>query len=130
MAFKLTKGETVNLHNLQAEIEIAGAKLEDEIRDYEMQIGALIAKGNEAIGEYNEVVRKAVEFCEVIAADNRNEFDDKSERWQDSDAGMEAASWIDQWEQNDLEEIELFEEIDLERDTGAALGVLEGLPLD
>ncbi len=53
---------------------------------------------NEAIRAYNLTLLKAEAFATALAEDFRSAFDDKSERWQESDAGQEASSFVEEWE--------------------------------
>jgi hypothetical protein len=56
---------------------------------------------NEAIKAYNLTLLKAEAFATALAEDFRSDFDDKSERWQESEAGQEAVSFIEEWESFD-----------------------------
>jgi hypothetical protein len=53
----------------------------------------------------------------------QEQFDAKSERWQESDNGMQVRTWIEQWEMSlddiDLELPEPLEEIDPDEHAGA-----------
>ncbi len=53
---------------------------------------------NEAIRAYNLTLLKAEAFATALAEDFRSDFDDKSERWQESDAGQEASNFVEEWE--------------------------------
>lgn len=61
---------------------------------------------NAAIKARNEVAKRVVAFAEQVAERLRDEFDEKSERWQESDAGQEALSLVEQWENINVDEIE------------------------
>jgi hypothetical protein len=57
-----------------------------------------------------------------IAQAAREEFDAKSEKWQDSEKGLQLRNWIEQWEMS-LEEVDLellgpLEEIDPDERAG------------
>lgn len=102
MAFKLTKQETAEQANLVEELREAFSKAQDEIRSY------------------NELVEKARNYTETVAARMREEFDGKSETWQEGDRGQEAEGLINEWEGVDLREVDEPE--------GDHADTLEGLP--
>jgi hypothetical protein len=60
----------------------------------------------EAIRAYNAALAAAATFAETIATERREEWDGRSERWQDSDAGQNAATFVEDWEGFEAEEIE------------------------
>jgi hypothetical protein len=60
----------------------------------------------EAIRAYNAALAAAATFAETIATERREEWDGRSERWQDSDAGQNAATFVEEWEGFEAEEIE------------------------
>jgi hypothetical protein len=70
----------------------------------------------DAQADYNETVERARNLAGQISDTAQEDFDAKSERWQDSDTGIQVRSWIEQWEMSlddvDLELPEPLEEID------------------
>lgn len=73
MAFKLTKAEQAT---------------KDEI----------LTQLHDTWDAYSSAVEKAKDFASVIAERSREEFDEKSEKWQESDRGHAANEWIEKWE--------------------------------
>ena len=70
----------------------------------------------EALNDYNGILETARTLAGSISETAQEEFDAKSERWQDSDKGVGVRSWIEQWEMS-LDDVELdlpgeLEEID------------------
>lgn len=57
------------------------------------------------ISDYNTFVREAQEFIEEMRDEMQAYYDDRSEKWQESDTGTEYYDWIDAWETG-LDEIE------------------------
>lgn len=53
---------------------------------------------NEAIRAYNISLLKAEAFATAIAEDFRSDYEDKSERWQEGEAGQQANDFIEEWE--------------------------------
>lgn len=79
MAFKLTKLQTVQIDALRAKVEVAKEEVQNAAENF-----------NEALLELREAVTE-------IAEDWQSEFDDKSEKWQESDRGEEVQSFISSW---------------------------------
>lgn len=87
-AFKLSKAQIKQHVELHEELAAAESALES------------------AIEAYNAVLAEAREHCQEIAETAQSEWDEKSERWQESDKGVEAQAWITEWADADLEEVE------------------------
>jgi hypothetical protein len=60
-----------------------------------------------ATNSYNEAVRAAAEWVQEATAKWRREYDAKSERWQDGDAGTTVSNWLDEWEGFEPDEFEM-----------------------
>lgn len=90
---KLTDMQANKFETIKSDVETA----REELR------GATIA--------YNAALRVAHEFVEGVASAARERFDTRSERWQDSDKGQSAATWVEAWESaaSELENGELDE---------------------
>lgn len=60
----------------------------------------------DALARYNLALAEADVFRSEIADQFQNEYDDKSEKWQESDAGSAASDLIDEWSNVDFEMVE------------------------
>ena len=89
--FKLTKAQCTERDGFAKKLSDASDKVAD------------------AVAEYNNTLEAAREFCVDIAEASQSEWDDKSEKWQESDRGTECSGWIDQWRDVDLEGLEELE---------------------
>lgn len=109
MAFKLTKQEAAQVSKMADALDEAGAALTDAVNAY----NEAMAKAFEAVAAardaYNEAVSDARGMVEDLVSDRRSEWEDKSEKWQESDKGQDAERWISEWEGIDLEEVEVSE---------------------
>lgn len=98
-------------------------------RDASNKLNAAITAYNEAMAPHKEAVEEALEeynnkvgelksVYEGIANDARGYFDERTERWQESETGQAYEEWVEQLEELDIEEveIELPEEIDFPDD--------------
>jgi len=97
MTFSLNKKDSLK-------IQAAISKLKDCYDDL-----------SNAITNYNEALKDAMAECEKVASDFRNEFEDKSESWQDSDRGQEVAEMIGAWEQLDFDREVDLPDIDMDQ---------------
>jgi len=88
MAFGLTKKEKTQLTDLLTTLSNKHADLES------------------AVTEYNEALTATKEFVSGKAAKWQDEFDDKSETWQEGDKGSEVSELIAEWENLDFGEAE------------------------
>lgn len=77
----------------------------------------LIGKANEvvaeAVAEYNEALEKAREFRDEIVGAMQEYHSERSEKWQEGDAGSAYQEWIDAWEAMELDELPEPDEIDI-----------------
>lgn len=113
MAFKLTKAEKTQKAELATKLEEAKDKLLAEIASYNEKLAELGEPVQAAVEAYNDAVQAAKNFADDIASSRQDEFDEKSERWQESDNGCNAQEFINAWEGVDDSEaeVELPEEI-------------------
>jgi hypothetical protein len=128
MAFKTTKDQLVRRDALAVELRSRANALNTAIADFNRQLEPIARAVAEAQTYYNEAMESARTLASEISSPAQEQFDTKSERWQDSDAGNQTRSWIEQWEMS-LDDVELdlpepIEEIDPEEHAG----VLEGGP--
>lgn len=59
---------------------------------------------SQAIEAYNATLAEVKTFCEEVVADIQTYVDDRSEKWQESDASTAYDAWKEPWEQLDLED--------------------------
>jgi uncharacterized coiled-coil DUF342 family protein len=105
MAFKLTAAElaqkndyfaklTAKADELLAARDVLNAKAQEIVEEY-----------NNLVQEYNQLVGEANSFRSGIAERWQGEYDDKSEKWQESDDAGAAQELIDAWEGFEIEVI-------------------------
>lgn len=99
MAFKLTKAEEARLDSLIDKAVTEVGKLEDGKSELEEAITKLIDAFNDRyLAPFNEFMSEARGFVEDIQNERQDEFDDKSERWQESERADSARTWIEAYE--------------------------------
>lgn len=109
MTFKLTKEE--NLVRLAHVVALAAKReaLDDAMRTYnDIMTGARNAV-DEAIADYNIAIAEANGFVGDIAQAWENEFEEKTEKWQEGQRGSEARELIEAWQsfRTELDEIDI-----------------------
>jgi hypothetical protein len=112
MAFKLTRSEESRLELLRDKLADARLTLEAVFNAQSAVIEDAYAEINAALAPYNEIVEEARGFVEDIASEREGEWDDKSERWQESDRGQAARDWFEQWRSAAECEIETIDDLE------------------
>jgi uncharacterized membrane-anchored protein YhcB (DUF1043 family) len=112
VSFRLSKKQQRELHVLRANLAASQAIVEAEEEALETHLLEATSLLNGAIRHYNSVLILVRSFVAAFAEEAREEFEDRSERWQESDAGQAAQSFIEEWEQaveslDDLAEIKI-----------------------
>lgn len=86
---KLTKAETTARADFETTLRSAQEKLED------------------AVSLYNTTLNEVAEFISTVKDRLQEEFDNKSEGWQQGEKGQAAADFISSWENFNAEEADL-----------------------
>jgi len=106
--FKLTKSHLAFIEQIRSTNAEISTDLEQKHQEYVNAVGAVIdavALVNEAVQDFNsalEVHRQELrdiseDFISAVA-DFRTEYEDKSEKWQESDRGQATSSWLEELE--------------------------------
>ena len=89
-----------------------------------------MAKVNDAIDAYNEILSEAKGFAEDISRQQEEYYDERSDAWQDGDKGQEYQSWQEEWanwQPDDVPHIALEADPDIE-EHGEELTQLPKMP--
>ena len=98
MSFKLSKVEVKELAAHVSAVTSARHNVEIEFRLFLKLLSTLPNQVNAAIADYNRAAAAAEAFVHGIAEEHRDDYDDRSERWQESDRGQEALAFVEAWE--------------------------------
>jgi hypothetical protein len=116
MTFKLSREHVVKRRAVAADLRDRARTLNITIAAFNREIGPLSQAVGKALDDYHEVLENARGLTGEIAETARAEFDAKSEKWQDSEKGLQVRIWIEQREMSldgvDLDLPEPLEEID------------------
>ena len=104
--FKLAKEEISTRNAIQTKLNDAWAEVEKSVGDFNDAVQELRGPVDTAVTKFNEAAAEANEFAANVAARASEEFDNKSENWQESDKGQEASSWKDEYENFTMDELE------------------------
>jgi hypothetical protein len=116
MAFKLSREQLAARNALATVLRGKAETLNITIAAFNRAVEPLSRAVGEALNDYNGILETARTLSGSISETAQGEFDAKSERWQDSEKGIQVRTWIEQWEMS-LDDIELelpeaLEEID------------------
>ena len=129
MAFKTTRDQLARRDGIVAELRARADELNVAIVEFNRKLDPFVRGVVTAQASYNGVLESARTLASEISDPAQAQFDSKSEKWQDSDAGVQVRIWIEQWEMS-LDNVELdlpepLEDIDPEEHAGqleAAVG--------
>lgn len=116
MAFKLTKAEAKEGEVHIDSLEVASTGIDAAVEAFNNGLEALRSDLRIAIDSYNEQLSSIREFTANVANRFEDEISNKSERWQEGDAGNAAAELRNAWQNIELEDIEidLLEDVEFE----------------
>jgi hypothetical protein len=127
MAFKLTKQEAEDRSKIINDLREAWGKIESAVEEYNKEMNSLWDNITSEVVAYNEVLSKARTFATDISSRVDQEFGEKSEKWQEGDAGQDADEWKGEWENIDLSDLEPDQPEDLDIDEPSHAEDLEGI---
>lgn len=107
MTFKLSKAERDRLDELHGRLDAASLAVEEAVDEFRDTVEDAKDAVHERVVAYNDVVREIAGWRDEFVAEKRGEWDEKSEKWQAGDKGQAASGWIDEFENLNLDEIEV-----------------------
>jgi hypothetical protein len=107
MAFKLNKDQDSKLDTLLQKLVGSYDNLKTSVEEYNTGLKELQSKVEGEVSKYNEDLSNLKSFVDEVTTEKREEFDDKSETWQEGENGQAAEEWISTWEGAELQEITL-----------------------
>jgi chromosome segregation ATPase len=105
MPFKTTKDQLTRRDALAAELRSKAKVLNVVIAEFNRQLEPIARAGADAQTHYNETMESARTLASEISGPAQEQFDAKSERWQDNEHGVLVRQWIEQWEMS-LDDVE------------------------
>jgi uncharacterized protein YidB (DUF937 family) len=90
----LDKATQKRIDDLLNEIDTLGNNINNAHSAAEEQLQGILAPLIDAISAYNEKVEEFNSVMEDVVSEAQSYFDDRSEKWQEGDAGEAYSSWI------------------------------------
>jgi hypothetical protein len=103
---KLSKQQLAERKALAADLRNKAVALNTTIVAFNAAVEPLSQAVGEAQADYNGILEKARTIASCVTEVAQQKFDAKSRKWQDSDKGIQARCWIEQWEM-DLDDVDL-----------------------
>jgi hypothetical protein len=121
---KLSRKQEIQKQELAEKMAAAKEGLEVEINAYNGVLQEAWERLEEALSKLNEAIQEAEEFRVEIAGAQEEYYDERSERWQEGDAGQAYQAWKQDWEM-ELSEVEMEQPDDLEMPDAEAIDNFE-----
>jgi DNA repair exonuclease SbcCD ATPase subunit len=97
MALSLSKAERAQHAALAEALSSSHERLSAAVESFNAALEAARAELAPLVEDWNEKLSEAREFASDIKGNAEGELEEKSERWQESDKGRQAAEWIEAW---------------------------------
>lgn len=104
---RLSKQEQQQRDSLVEAMLTARNKVCDAVDEYNNKISELWQPLEDALTEYNNAVTDAQNFRDEIVGQMDDYIGERSEKWQEGDAGQAYQEWKDSWEALSLEPFEV-----------------------
>lgn len=103
MAFKFTKEDLARRDEYVTNLRAEWRRVDKAVEAYNAAMSENKAELEKLIGHYNNELGEASGWMEDVCSRLSAEYDEKSEKWQESERGEAVRSWIDELEGLDLE---------------------------
>jgi len=123
----LTREQIQTKLKLAQQLAEAGEDLQETIHRFNATLHIASAEIQALQGRFNELVQEAQGFVQSIHDEQETYRDDRSDRWNESDAGQTYEVWMDAWDAS-LEEIDLDLPEEIAEVPLDALEILRDLP--
>lgn len=105
MAFKLTQKEITDREGIKTELENAWTAVEDAVAEYNETVNEAKSKITSVVESYNNVLGEAAVWSASIMERLNCEFEEKTEKWQESERGQNVSAMISEYENFSLDDI-------------------------
>lgn len=122
-----TNDQIRQLRNHSKKLEELEKKIEAGIRKYNQTLSELFNQIQADKQDYESELEETNEFLESVHSEMQEYFDERSEKWQESEKGSAYQDWMDEWN-SPLNEVELPEPQELLIEGLDAAEILDNLP--
>jgi len=110
---KLTKIQVQEKAELLEELQKAESTLASRVEAYNEKMREEFTSVEESLGTLNSVIERVNNFMTDVGTSCQDEFDGKSEKWQEGERGQAAADFISTWSDTiDEAELEMPDELE------------------
>lgn len=95
---KLSKKYQTEKSKLSINLAEARSNLERAIDSYNEKLQELFEEIKGAEADYNQALQECRQFCADRAQEMQDYYDERSDAWQEGDAGESYTQWKDDWE--------------------------------
>lgn len=127
---KLNKTQQATHSSLVDKLSTERTAVEEKIAAFNEKRSELWAEVTASLESFNTALAEARDFRDGITGDMESYSGDRSERWQEGDAGQAYESWKDTWESANLDDIDLDEPSEPEEPDFSGVDDFESLPMD
>jgi DNA repair ATPase RecN len=124
---KVDKGRQSELVQLSEKLRTIGNELTAEIVAFNDEISRRWQEIESLVESYNESVQQVNEVRESVHSDMDSYYTDRSEKWQEGEAGQNYQSWMEAWA-DDLPEIAVEQPDEIEEPSLEASDLIDDLP--
>ena len=110
----LTKALSTERDAITAKASAAHEALTAALDVYNGAVADAYAELKAARDAYNDTLAEVRELCEGVGSDLRGAFDERSEKWQESDKGSECDAFVRAWEDFSAEDFDIDEPDEVE----------------
>lgn len=106
MPFKLNKTKSKERDALVAALEIAASALNSAVESANEKIGEINAALDKAVSDYSDVLSNVREWRDDLTESAQDEYNEKSDKWQEGEAAGSASAWIEAWNEIDFDDLD------------------------
>jgi uncharacterized protein YukE len=106
---KLSKDQVTQHLKIGEGLRDAHEELDDAVKKYNEKVNVAFSELQTFVETLNAKITEANDFVENIHSEQEAFFDEKSDKWQEGDAGSAYQDWMTQWGDRVCEEVELSE---------------------
>lgn len=125
---KLDKTQTAERDRLVAALRAAETKIVAEVEAFNKIVAEAFLPMEQAVEAYNALLQEARGLAENVSSEAQEEFDNRSEKWQESERGQSFNSWIQEWTCASFNDAEVCRPDEIDPPDLSAADELEALP--
>lgn len=122
----LSRDQLQTMNRLAEQLSETGEDLQEAIQRFNQHLRSANEEVQTLQDRFNELVQEAQSFVQTVHDEQEAYRDERSDRWQEGDAGQAYEEWMDAWS-IELEEVDLALPEEIEIDSLGAVDMLRDL---